>query len=264
MGDEFNYLNLCSIYKTDGYSTVPMSENPCYAKTLNKWQTERQSKKVDYEIILTQGACRLKDDHKNNACFLNRKEIEQHLRMVKTIHNFTYRLEDGEYHSSCNGKDYKAWHLFVTIEGTKAQHKFVLTSIRHLYEYPFNMWLIDAHRLRESAPDTFKYVSILNLLQIVKSAFPDDYMTDQSLMFKKRKFHTKKSVKARLARETYITKIYNEETSSDRTLKYIESRGNSKLRSIDYWLGQKSFEERRAVYLDNYENFFKKEEEVNE
>lgn len=257
MGEEFNYLNLCSIYETKGYSNVEMSVNPCYAKTLRNWQTLHESKKVSYEIIMFKGMDQIRKDKKNNACLLNRKEISQHLKMIKSIHPFKYRLEEGEFTlKECDNRTYDAWHLFLEIEGTKAQHKFVLTGIRHLYEYPFNVWLIDAHRLKESAPDVFKYTSIMNILQVIKSSFPNDYMTDQSWMFKYRKLLTKSYIKEHLKNIEYITKIYDKTLPPD-LFKKIAGVSDKKLFSLDYWLGDSTFQKRREVYLENFSNSIK-------
>lgn len=256
MDNTFNYLNLCSIYRTEGYANYSLGSYPCFAKTLNRWGNHDANnvQRVHYEIYLMKGLDSIKANNRNNACFLNKKEIEGWLQIAKTYHPFKYKLENSEY--KLEGKKYEAWRLHIDMEGNYTQHKWILTSLRGFYEYPFNMWFIDAHRLRATDPQKFRGESILNLMETIISSFPNSYQTDQSLLLPNRQFHSKNYVKKKIGEGIqYITKIYNEETTRD--FKRIADAGASCLNSFDWWMNEESFAERAKIYHENYDKIKK-------
>ncbi len=251
----FKYLNLCSIYSSDGYSNRSMGKYPCFAKTLTGWGNRRASnvQTVHYEIVLMKGLDSLKATQNNNACFLNKREIKDWLKVIKSYHNFKYKLEDGTFSMSSSGKKYDAFHLHIVMEGNYTQHKWVLTAIRHLYEYPFNVWLIDAHRLRATDPQKFRGESILNIMQSIKSTFPNGYQTDQSLMYKNKLFHSKAHVKKLIdSGIEYITDIYKTPTKAVNS-NYIANRDSEAVVSFDWWMDEKYFAERAKIYHECYD-----------
>ena len=256
MDNTFNYLNLCSIYRTEGYANYALGSYPCFAKTLNRWGNHDANnvQRVHYEIYLMKGLDSIKANKKNNACLLNKKEIEGWLQIAKTYHPFKYKLENSEY--KLEGKKYEAWRLHIDMEGNYTQHKWILTSLRGFYEYPFNMWFIDAHRLRATDPQKFRGESILNLMETIISSFPNSYQTDQSLLLPNRQFHSKNYVKRKIGEGIqYITKIYNEETTRD--FKRIADAGATCLHSFDWWMNEESFAERAKIYHENYDKIKK-------
>ena len=255
MDKTFSYLNLCSIYRSEGYANREMGRYACFAKTLTLWQNKSASnvQSVHYEIVLMKGLDSIKETQYNNACLLNKREIKDWLKVVKSYHNFKYRLEDGDYSFNSGSKKYDAFHLHIEMTGNHTQHKWVLTAIRHLYEYPFNLWLIDAHRLRATDPQKFRGESLLNIMQSIKSSFPNGHQTDQSLMYKKKQFHSKKYVIKKIdSGISYITNIYEANTKTQQFAQ-IAKEGAACLGSFDWWMGEKYFVERAKIYHENYD-----------
>lgn len=82
--------------------------------------------------------------HKNNLCFLKRKEIVEYLQILKNYFSFTFKLEkfDDGYQIKINN-----------LKGTRICHKIFLTSIRYLYEFPFSVVLYSALRFFETHPE---------------------------------------------------------------------------------------------------------------
>jgi len=257
MDNTFSFLNLCSIYKTEGYANYELGTYPCFARTLNRWQNHRVDnvRQVHYEIYLMKGLDSIKANKKNNACLLNKKEIEDWLKIAKTYHPFKYKLESSSYNMD-GGKEYEAWKLHIDMVGNYTQHKWILTSLRGFYEYPFNMWFIDAHRLRATDPQKFRGESILNIMEAIISSFPNSYQSDQSLLLPNRQFHSKNYVKKKIGEGIqYITKIYDEKTTGD--FERIAEPGASCLLSFDWWMNEKTFAERAKIYHENYDKIKK-------
>ena len=115
-----------------------------------------------YDIYILKGDADL-NKYISNFCFSNKKQIKNHLKQIPKFCKISYKVTDCEY------KDDPAYkiHLFVD-SSNRLLNKYILTWIRTLFEYPYNIFLVHARKLKELPQ--FKFESIINLYHVVATA----------------------------------------------------------------------------------------------
>ena len=96
----------------------------------------------------------------NHHIFVNLKQIKQWINEIKKVYPFTYLIYKTTW------KKEFAYRIRLTINGTRIQKLFILTAIRYTYEYPYNVQLLDAFRLKETKE--FKNWDLFNLTQYIQ------------------------------------------------------------------------------------------------
>ena len=262
----FGLLNLCTMYKCsfDGFSINAFSTGTrryCFGNYTEKLRREmyRPEEKLDVTLdikIRTFEHFSKKRDSLNNFCLLGKKDIEEH---------FAYLSET--YCIDCDvkvfGDDFKElgdnevpeenYCLKLHLNATPGQQVFALTWCRHLYEYPFNVFLIDALHLKEEVGE-FRNEHLANILQVIGSSFSKvrEYMHDQSLCFPYRELITENRLCKHLESHKRITEAWDGLPSEKRdAIKPIPANKEEIVKS-DYWLDPQTFDQRKNVYLQNY------------
>ena len=163
---EFTILNYDTSYKYASYSEardIPANEfkvckhNTCFSSLFHNCSGK---KKVIIKIF--SGTNYVKNTHSNNACLFSKSEIEEHISVAKELFDFEYtvsrkkRLEHGRtgYEVSIDVPDESGLHV-----------KYLVTWIRYLYEYPYNVSLLDVYQLKKLPK--FKDMTVENLLLVV-------------------------------------------------------------------------------------------------
>ena len=236
---EFNYLNYHTEYSCEGDIKKEFLPEACFGKIFS---CGKASINETYVIRLYKGDCVLKE-RKNNACFVGKDEICRHIDLAKEIiGKFTYKIEEGE-------KDKKSFYD-VTIEmaGDRLNHQYVLTWVRYLYEYPFNMILADANRLK--GEKGFKRETIANLFVLISSCFPSSFDREIHLI----SWGTDKL----LTKKETVDRIKGLIEKGDRRLNHIYKNIKGKkdisedYKNLEYWNSDKEFKERFNYYKQYY------------
>lgn len=87
-----------------------------------------------------------------NATLLNIDEIRNHVRIVKKLFNFSFKVVEKE----------DRYHVYIDINQPKIYHRYLLSWIRYTYEYPFNIACLDMHEMRKQ-PEC-RFISTPNLM----------------------------------------------------------------------------------------------------
>lgn len=121
--------------------------------------------KAYYKFTLETDETKSVKRDKSNLCLLGADEITYYLDYLNTIFDFKYRLnkEDSKYILEVI---FRMNHH----KGDNRIHFWLVTSIRYLYEFPQNVILRDALKLKKL--DVFKEETIHNLYLLVVNSFP--------------------------------------------------------------------------------------------
>ena len=135
----FKYLNLHTEYSAEGPIPHEMQRKPCYGTISGALRTHDGPLTQTYHIRVYNTPHKLKESA-NNFCFV---DIPKYLDLLKQIIDFSYDLTDEP--------DEHRVVLNITISNKKGTfHNYILTSIRPLYEHPYNFALHDAMKLYDS------------------------------------------------------------------------------------------------------------------
>lgn len=90
---------------------------------------------------------------------MDNNTLVRHLEEIQKVYKFNYEIK------SIKGK-YQNFQVTLELEDLPATfHKFALTWLRYVYEYPYNVLLLDAYRLKKELQNK-SIISIINLIGI--------------------------------------------------------------------------------------------------
>lgn len=243
-------LNLHTEYSCTGDYKRPMESNVCFAKVFRELGGS-QKKSIKYVIRIYSGLCAAKKKSWNNACFLSRRELRNHIDQLKGIIPFKAKI------ISKKEGDLNFFEVILEIDNIKGiYHKFILTWIRYAYEFPYNMFLMEACKLRKVKP--FMFDSIANLFNLVGSSVSlgggHTIGYGGTIGFLQRK-----ELAARIGRVTELNNVYKHSYEG----KHINTReriNNKELSwyDLDFWKNEELFQKRIPVYLEKYKKIKQK------
>lgn len=151
-------------YTTFGYSTyfsakgdMDVEEDwyPCFGEfTKNCFEFTEHNQEFCITLYKVNSKA-LKHGYHNNACIFNKTEIAAHLEEIQEICSFSYKIL--QYSDRYVLKIHvKAYSIYI---------KFILTWIRLLYKWPYNVLYRDAlrvHKLKEFS--NLNLISVFNLV----------------------------------------------------------------------------------------------------
>lgn len=244
MDKDFAFLSFHCEYSSKGSTNIRDRAGVCFSPI---FQGEGNGIIQDnsYTIKIYKLGKVLREKKLNNACLIDKKGIIHHLRVLKSIFSFKYRLKEH--------KDY--FLLNLKLKADLIYHKYMLTWVRYLYEYPFNVFLLDANRAKKE-PE-FKFESIINLFNIIGATtkISDHGTTIHAIgeTYRVKELLTIKEIKSRLKKlkrgHTRLNDIFK--VIEDKAFDSISSEKSFK--SSEYWLSENLFKkERLSVYKKNY------------
>lgn len=246
-------LSFCTEYSSDGNTKKTLGIDSCFSTVFHSINNGIIQKNK-YIIKLYKMGDWLNKKRQNNACLVDRAGIVRHLKVLQLVFKFSYHIKEKEDH----------FVLIITFEGDIIYHKYLLSWIRYLYEYPFNVFLVDAYKLKEIPG--FKFESIINLFNLVGATSgicqhgTSIHAIGETNWFKA--LMTTKEIQAKLKElEGGITNIndifpvvYAKKYWVYNKVKGIKvlKEDNNSLHSSDYWDSIEEFNKRLKLYKKNY------------
>ena len=235
--DDFKFLNYHTEYKCEGTINKKFQKEACFGDIFKHDLDYLEEK---YLIRLYKKDYILKNKA-NNSCFVGRKEIKRHLKMISSLlvfDKYEFEIEEKENY----------FDVTLEIKADRFYHQYVLTWLRYLYEFPFNMILKDAKRMRKEKE--FKFESLSNLFVVISNCYTDIF---------DREIHTISRGSSRLLSNKQISErmkylIYE----GDRRLNHIyeNQQGQDiikgKLYDLKFWESEKKYKERLVEYKKSY------------
>lgn len=288
---DFKGLGYCTIYESTGTVHHDMGRDCCFhTVTCDDVEEEMDNK---YNILINIGSNYMKETSYNNACFLSLEDINKYLKILQSYFPFTYSIQRGTYTESSKedfdlevydneveGLDY--YSLDMHISGNMMVHKFLLKMIRGLYEYPFNMSLMDVLKLRKLP--RFKRFNTANLYLLVGylNMIVCGGNDDQFICYSYRGFPNFFTIEqwkdsllragndsTRSVRERYINNIYDyrrlNEDLGRHNMSIIDcakrnnvyGENNSLCYNISYWYEEDYFNKRVEFYSNYLKEFIR-------
>lgn len=255
MNKNFLMLNFCTEYSSEGNTQKNLSKDFCFG-TIFYSEDNGIVQKNKYTIKLYKIGDWLNKKRQNNACLTDRAGIVHHLKILKSVFKFSYHLKENKDH----------FVLTMTLEGDLIYHKYMLSWVRYLYEYPFNVFLADACKLKEIPG--FKFESIINLFNLVGATSgiiqhgTGIHAIGETGWFKA--LMTTKEIQARLKKleggHKHINDVFpvlhanGGRGAPEDKLEGIETleEYDNNLHSSDYWESEEEFNKRLELYKKNY------------
>lgn len=253
MGTNFNMLNFCTEYSSKGNTEKPSAIELCFG-TIFHSEGNGIEQENTYTIKLYKLGDFINKKRFNNALLMDKTGIIHHLKILQSVFKFSYHLKENEDH----------FELIITLKGDLIYHKYALSWIRYLYEYPFNVFLADAHKLKKVS--NFRFESIINLFNLVgaTSSISDHgtsiHAIGETSLFKE--LLTTKEIQNNLKElcggHNRINNVF--ETLEQEAFETLHS-DYTLLHNSDYWDSEEEFNKRLELYKKNYKiltNFKKK------
>lgn len=247
---EFRFLSFHTVYSCTGDLARGLESDACFGYVFNRI---REKMKVNYDIILYRGTERAAKDHLSNACLLPLEVVRNHVDKLNRLYPVKYSVE--EVNDFALGRNKRMNVFIVHLELKEVPptfHKYCLTWVRYLYEYPYNVLIRDAYMLKQDP--IFRFESIANIFNLCLGCF-NDYGNDihqiplnvlpESLKISE--------VRDKIAKVKSLNNIYN--TLKRKGPVIPEMINNFSNTDIEYW--DQGFDDRRKVYLEVYLNLYK-------
>lgn len=236
--NEFRYLSYHTVYSCEGDLNKEMRAEACFGYVFN---AIRPNMHVVYKIILYKGLDKAKDGHNSNACLYTLPEIERHLALLKSLYPIKYKVVD---------MDDGSFQVTLDIEGVPPTfHKYALTWLRYLYEYPYNVILKDAYMLKKDP--MFRFESIANLFNLCIGCYchnpRDIHQIPRNTVTTRLKIS---EVKERIKKVELLNNLYKK--IKEKVDKVPERIGEFSVYDIEYW--ESKFETRKEIYIKVYKD----------
>lgn len=242
-----NYLNYSTIYKTkiNGKDFIKNRQRDvCFGRSLS--HCIRQQNQVEYTIVLITSPSYIENTNYNNYCWMNKHQVENYLRRIKSIKQFTYDVKEARW----NG--FNCYDIHLKMTGTKKEITFVLQSIKRTYEFPFSYLLFEAYQMQRLP--AFKFDSILNLFNVAwVSHYGSSYNSGHS--YSGNSYFVKyKDLTERLPHVNYVTDLFTHNAEKDIKMIPHDKSMVSGYRipaDIANWT-EKNFRKFLPTYIENY------------
>lgn len=235
--DNFKFLNYHTEYGCEGTVYKKFGTESCFGKIFRCDLVYLDEK---YLIRLYKKDCILKT-RENNSCFVGIKEIKRHLKMISSLlvfEKYKFKIEEKENY----------FDVTLEIKADRLYHQYVLTWLRYLYEFPFNMILKDAKRMRKEKE--FKFESLSNLFVVISNCYTDIF---------DREIHLISWGSYKLLKNKQISdRMKHLISEGDRKLNniYINQRGQEiikgELYDLKFWESEEKYNERLVEYKKSY------------
>lgn len=169
---KFNFMSFTTIYKTQycGNEFNFLHDRACFGDTFRSqlFRSSTPAVNLAYEIYVCLDEEGM-DKGCSNYCMLTHDDILAYIHQLQELQPFFCSVEfDAKFPNSFKKYNWKSMmKLNVSIDANFMRHKFVLTALRYLWEYPFNIELYEAMRLRKEFPQ----LNILMLHHLVMGTF---------------------------------------------------------------------------------------------
>lgn len=237
---EFSYLSYHTEYSCTGSYNRNMSAGVCFAEAFS---AIRNDSDIVYNVRLYPGVDLCVRRHLSNACLFSKREINNHLRQLKYMYPFNYKIlektEDGKLF----------YEVVLHLKEVPATfHKYVLTWLRYTYEYPYNVILRDAYTLKKDP--MFRFESIANIFNVISICCPTFVGEGHSISANSVNSPLKKEeLRAKIREVNYLNHIY--EKLSLKKSKLPDEIRDFNCQDLEYW-SEELFELRKPTYLKMY------------
>ena len=230
-----------------------MGVEACFSFVFKK--TDEENVSEEYEVILYKGTDFSREKHNSNSCLFTKKQIRNHLKQAQGIYPFDFHITEAAKWRG--GYNVFKIHLKLTnVPGTF--HKYLLTWLRYMYEYPYNVILYDAYKLKKDP--CFRFTSMSDLFNLVLGCFNENPAAIHQIAGNQvSKTMLKRDIREKLQNIQRLNNIYVKLKNKVKINQIPNEDGNLTTTDFEFWESDDIFERRRKpVYMNVYKEIIKK------
>ena len=250
---DFQFLDYHTEYSCKGTLEKEMDVEACFSFVFN--QIDEGNVSEEYEVILYKGTNFSREKHNSNSCLFTKKQIRNHLKQAQGIYPFDFHITEAAKWRG--GYSVFKIHLKLTnVPGTF--HKYLLTWLRYMYEYPYNVILYDAYKLKKDP--CFRFTSMSDLFNLVLSCFNENpAVIHQIARNQVSKTMLKRDIREKLQNIQILNDVYVKLKNKVKINQIPNGDGNLTTTDFEFWESDDIFERRRKpVYMNVYKEIIKK------
>lgn len=235
--DRFKFLNFHTRYECKGDLKLELGNYACFSDVFH---LDNDHPHNQYTIHVYKGMT-LIETGLSNGCFLELRYIYKHISVLKHITKFKYSITE-----AVDKQLNPYYSIDIDLNAPLLIHKFVLTWIRALYEFPYCIYLPEVYKLKQEFE--FKYINVFNILNLISATY---YRGDSIHMFLWPGYIP--NILKYNGIRTKINKLIDENPSGN--LSSIFDSDEENIASIDIqedFMDNKGFNDRKKIYLDLY------------
>ena len=251
--NDFQFLDYHTEYSCKGTLEKEMDVEACFSFVFN--QIDEGNVSEEYEVILYKGTAFSREHHNSNSCLFTKKQIRNHLKQAQGIYPFDFYITEAAKWRG--GYNVFKIHLKLTnVPGTF--HKYLLTWIRYMYEYPYNVILYDAYKLKKDP--CFRFTSMSDLFNLVLSCFNENPADIHQIARNQvSKTMLKRDIREKLQNIQILNDVYVKLKNKVKINQIPNGDGNLTTTDFEFWESDDIFERRRKpVYMNVYKEIIKK------
>lgn len=237
----FKDFGYCTNYKANDRVYL---DQACFAAFFNYGYIKENG---EYEVYLVKDMNFGSSIRRNHYLLFDEDEILEHMaQLQKIIPSLKYKLTSASIDIHNGLRD--CYVLSFTLsDKCSLVHKYALTWVRYLYEYPYNIILKEAYKLKFTCRSPFSRQSINNLYMVCSTAFPSIPGMGHSVNYSGY-FIPNYIIKERLHQVDRLNDVY-ESPSWDATSPLRLRLDYDIYNSLEYWDSPEKFLERMPHYL---------------
>ncbi len=250
---DFQFLDYHTEYSCKGEFEKKMDVEACFSFVFNR--TSERNVSEEYEVILYKGTDFSRERHNANSCLFTKKQIRNHLRQAQGIYPFDFYIREvpdwrGGY------SVFKVCLKLTNVPGTF--HKYLLTWLRYMYEYPYNVILYDAYKLKQDP--CFRFTSMSDLFNLVLGCFSEDPRDIHQIARNQvSKAMRKRDIRAKLQNIGMLNNVYDKLKKKVNDNQIPGEDGDLTTTDFEFWESNDIFErKRKPVYMNVYKEVIKK------
>lgn len=240
---EFKYTSYHTEYACEGDYNYSTSGDACFREVFYNVYSNSH---LFYHIILYRGVEYVTKTQHSNACLFTKSKVIQHLRQAQALYPFVFKVEESSRHN------YPIFIIHLELNNVpRLFHKYLLSWIRYLYEFPYNVLLLDAKRLKKDP--AFKFIPTPDAFNVVATSFPDYYGTGHGIAYRYSQKLTRAQLKERISKVSTLNAIYQllNAEAREHWEKIPEYIGSFTTDDIEYWSEEYFEKYRKPIYLRN-------------
>ena len=251
--NDFQFLDYHPEYSCKGTLEKEMDVEACFSFVFN--QIDEGNVSEEYEVILYKGTAFSREHHNSNSCLFTKKQIRNHLKQAQGIYPFDFHITEA---AKWRG-GYNVFKIHLKLTNVPGMfHKYLLTWLRYMYEYPYNVILYDAYKLKKDP--CFRFTSMSDLFNLVLSCFNENPAAIHQIAGNQvNKTMLKRDIREKLQNIQILNNVYVKLKNKVKINQIPNEDGDLTTTDFEFWESDDIFERRRKpVYMNVYKEIIKK------
>ena len=251
--NDFQFLDYHTEYSCKGTLEKEMDVEACFSFVFN--QIDEGNVSEEYEVILYKGTAFSREHHNSNSCLFTKKQIRNQLKQAQGSYPFDFYITEA---AKWRG-GYNVFKIHLKLTNVPGMfHKYLLTWLRYMYEYPYNVILYDSYKLKKDP--CFSFTSMSDLFNLVLGCFNENPAAIHQIAENQvSKTMLKRDIREKLQNIQILNNVYVKLKNKVKINQIPNEDGDLTTTDFEFWESDDIFERRRKpVYMNVYKEIIKK------